>query len=325
MPAPGGSHPQPRAQHPSAVTRNNPPRTNGRSRCVPKGGFRRRSAPVVPRSRAIAPSRVPGTSTSPTRSSSSAWCWRGAIACARRPAATAGARSPARRECRHPDIARLIIKARMVLAGIDPDVGRLRAAERGFRPRWPRSVAASAPRPLRRRRTGRPRRAAQGPRALRRSAAAYRRALPLVAAAISRAATLAHNLGGIEHARGSYGQAEPHARRSVRLRTGCSAVTRPSRPTSRRWRRSSRRAAAWGGGSSTVGPSPCSGRLGPRSLEVGLELASLAAVEQRRRRLAQARSSTAGDRHPGGSSAGSTPRRPDRQQPGRAGARRRPS
>jgi Flp pilus assembly protein TadD len=44
----------------------------------------------------------------------------------------------------------------------------------------------------------------------------YRRALPLVAG--DDLATIYHNLGGLEHARGRYAQAEPYARRSVELR-----------------------------------------------------------------------------------------------------------
>ena len=57
----------------------------------------------------------------------------------------------------------------------------------------------------------------------------YRRALPLVPRSDRDArATLAHNLGGIEHARGNYARAEPHARRSVRLRTALHGADHPT-------------------------------------------------------------------------------------------------
>src|SRR5207237_486877 len=52
----------------------------------------------------------------------------------------------------------------------------------------------------------------------------YGQALPMLKAEARRSgerdalATLYHNLGGIEHARGRYAAGEPHARRSVALR-----------------------------------------------------------------------------------------------------------
>ena len=123
----------------------------------------------------------------------------------------------------------------------------------------------------------------------------YRRALPLVPRGDRHAlATLAHNLGGIEHARGHYARAEPHARRSVTLRTALVGRGPPGRspPTSPRWPRSSRRAAACAEAAALYRRAlAVFGRvLGPDSLEVGLNLACLAAVEQRRKAPRRARS-----------------------------------
>ena len=144
----------------------------------------------------------------------------------------------------------------------------------------------------------------------------YRRALPLVPRSDRDAhATLAHNLGGIEHARGNYARAEPHARRSVRLRTALVGAAHPAvaadvaalaaiveaRGPPGRGRRALRPRA--GGVQRT-----CSAR---GSLEVGLNLACLAAVEQRRRRPARARSCTRGrSRSRNGCSAATTPTSP---------------
>jgi tetratricopeptide (TPR) repeat protein len=127
----------------------------------------------------------------------------------------------ARGEAPDPDIARLRVRARVFVAGIDRGLGAYAAADRGF------SIS------LREARHG------FGPRdadvagilnnlgVLRKyqgryaeASTFYRRALPLVKASGDRGAlaTLEHNLGGIEHARGRYAAGEPHARASVALR-----------------------------------------------------------------------------------------------------------
>jgi tetratricopeptide (TPR) repeat protein len=194
-----------------------------------------------------------------------------------------------------PDIARLRVRARTALAGIDRTLGAHAAANRGYR------TALSE---IRRRFGPRDRyiagvlndlgvlRKAQG--RFGEALAFYRRALPLVPRSDRHAlATLAHNLGGIEHARGNFARAEPHARRSVRLRTALVGAGHPSvaadvaalaaiveaRGRLREAAALYRRALA------------VFGRvLGPTSLEVGLNLACLAAVEQRRHARARARS-----------------------------------
>ena len=200
----------------------------------------------------------------------------------------------ARDRSRDPDIARLSIRARTALASIDRVLGAYAAANRGYQ-------AALA---IIRRRFG-PRdryvcgvlndlgvlRKAQG--RYDEAVAFYRRALPLIPRSDRDArATLAHNLGGIEHARGNYARAEPHARRSVQLRAALHGAAHPAVAADvaalaaivdARGRLTEaaalyRRALA-----------VFTRKLGTRSLEVGLNLASLAAVEQRRGGRARAR------------------------------------
>jgi tetratricopeptide (TPR) repeat protein len=196
---------------------------------------------------------------------------------------------------RDPDIARLIVRARTALGGIDRTLGNYAAADRGYR---------TALAEIRRRFGARDRylagvfndlgvlRKAQG--RYDDAFAFYRRALPLVPRGDRHAlATLAHNLGGIEHARGNYARAEPHARRSVKLRT---ALVGPNHPAV------AADVAALAAIVEARGRLPEAaalyrralavfGRvLGPDSLEVGLNLACLAAVEQRRKAPRRARS-----------------------------------
>jgi tetratricopeptide (TPR) repeat protein len=141
-----------------------------------------------------------------------------------RPARRAHARaltilSPYARDA-DPDVARLRLRARVFVAGLDRALGAYAAADRGFQ-----AALAEA-----RRRFG-PRdpdvasilnnlgvlRKAQGRYA--EAARFYRSALPLLRPREREArATLYHNLGGIEHARGRYAAGEPHARKSVALR-----------------------------------------------------------------------------------------------------------
>jgi tetratricopeptide (TPR) repeat protein len=136
----------------------------------------------------------------------------------------------ANRHARDPDIARLRVRARTALAGIDRTLGAYNAADRGYR---------TALAEIKRRFGPRDRyiagvlndlgvlRKAQGRYA--EALAFYRRALPLVPRGDRHAlATLAHNLGGIEHARGNFARAEPHARRSVQLRTALVGADHPA-------------------------------------------------------------------------------------------------
>ena len=128
-----------------------------------------------------------------------------------------------------PDIARLALRARTPSAAWTGLSGRTPRRSAGIGRRSPRPDAASAAAiryvsgmlnnlgVLRK---------AQGRYA--EAAAIYRRALALVSPRDRESlATLAHNLGGIEHARGHFARAEPHARRSVRLRT---ALLGPDHP-----------------------------------------------------------------------------------------------
>jgi tetratricopeptide (TPR) repeat protein len=126
------------------------------------------------------------------------------------------------RDARDPDVARLRVRARVFVAGLDRGLGDYAAADRGFAAALRETTRAFGPRDpdvasilnnlgvLRK---------AQGRYA--EAARFYRRALPLMRATRDRGAlaTLYHNLGGIEHARGRYAAGEPHARRSVALRT----------------------------------------------------------------------------------------------------------
>ena len=248
----------------------------------------RPSAPAAPRSPAIARSRGPATPTSPTRSSSWGWCWRRAIACARRRAASA-------RRC----------------ASSRGTVARSghRAADR------PGAHGAGRHRSdagrLRRRRSRLPHRARRDPRrfgprdrylagvlndlgVLRKAQgrydealAFYRRALPLVPARRSARARDAGPQPGRHRARPrQLRRAEPHARRSV------AAADRAGRGVAIRGRRRRRRAGRDRRGARAPGRGGQALRralavfrrvLGPTSLEVGLNLACLAAVEQRRR------------------------------------------
>jgi len=194
-----------------------------------------------------------------------------------------------------PDIVRLTVRARTALGGINRTMGAYAAADRGYR------VALAE---IRRRFGPRDRylagvfndlgvlRKAQG--RYDEALAFYQRALPLVPRGDRQAlATLAHNLGGIEHARGNFARAEPHARRSVTLRTALVGAKHPAVAAD---------VAALAAIVEARGRLPeaaalyrralavFSRVLGPRSLEVGLNLACLAAVEQRREAPRRARS-----------------------------------
>ena len=197
-------------------------------------------------------------------------------------------------DIRDPEVARLSLRARIALAGIDRARGAYDDARRGYE-----SALVEA-----RRRFG-PRDPflagilnnlgvlckAQG--RYDEATALYRRALRLIPRRDRDAlATLAHNLGGIEHARGRFARAEPHARRSVRLRTTLYGAGHPAVAADVAALAAiieSRGRLAEAAGLYRQALAVFRRRLGARSLEVGLALASLAAVEQQRGRFATAR------------------------------------
>jgi tetratricopeptide (TPR) repeat protein len=195
---------------------------------------------------------------------------------------------------RDPELARLGLRARIALAGIDRGLGAYDDADRGY---------AAALRETRRRFGARDPlvpgilndlgvlRKAEG--RYEEAQVMYRRALALLDRRDRESqATLAHNLGGIEHARGRFARAEPHARRSVALRTALHGPGHPAvaadlvalgaildgRGRFTEAARLYRRALG-----------VFRRRLGERCLEVGLALAGLAAAEQQRGRVATAR------------------------------------
>jgi tetratricopeptide (TPR) repeat protein len=193
-----------------------------------------------------------------------------------------------------PDITRLTVRARTALGGIDRTLGAHAAADRGYQIALAEILRRFGPRDrylagvfndfgvLRK---------AQG--RYDEALAFYRRALPLIPRSDRQAlATIAHNLGGIEHARGNFARAEPHARRSVRLRTEMVGANHPATAAD------VAALAAIVEARDRLGEAALLYRralavfarvLGPRSLEVGLNLACLAAVEQRRKSPRRAR------------------------------------
>ena len=120
-----------------------------------------------------------------------------------------------------PDFVRLRVRARVLRAGVDRALGAYAAADRAFHSALREATQAFGAHDLDvggilnnlgvlRKYQGR----------FAESARFYRRALPLLEKSGDRSAlaTLYHNMGGIEHARGRYAAGEPHARRSVALR-----------------------------------------------------------------------------------------------------------
>jgi tetratricopeptide (TPR) repeat protein len=217
---------------------------------------------------------------------------REAARCQKRALAILG--SPANARSRDPDVARLRIRARTVLGGIERTLGDHAAADRGYRtalaevrrrfgPRDPYLAGLFNDLGVLRKAQGR----------YDEALAFYRRALPLVPRDDHNGrATLAHNLGGIEHARGNYARAEPHARRSVRLRTALVGASHPAVAADVaalaaivEARGRLREAAALYHRALAV----FTRVLGPNSLEVGLNLACLASIEQRRKAPGRAR------------------------------------
>jgi tetratricopeptide (TPR) repeat protein len=195
---------------------------------------------------------------------------------------------------RDPEVVRLVLMARLARAGLDRALGDYGAAARGLGalvadiperlgPRDPLLASALNALGVLRKAQGR----------YAEALACYRRALRLIRRGDRAArATLEHNLGGSEHARGRYAAAEPHARRSVALRTAALGPDHPEVAAD------VAALAAIVEGRGRLAEAAAlyrralgvfRRRLGPRSLEVGLGLASLATVEQRAGRLARAR------------------------------------
>jgi tetratricopeptide (TPR) repeat protein len=195
---------------------------------------------------------------------------------------------------RDADLARLGLRARVALAGIDrtlgayDDAGRayaaaLRDARRRFGPRDPLVAGILNNLGVLRKAEGR----------YDEAEAMYRRAVArLDPRDRASRATLAHNLGGIEHARGRFARAEPHARRAVELRKALHGPGHPAVAADQ----VALAAILDGRGRFTEAAriyrralTVLRRRLGARCLEVGLALAGLGAAEQQRGRLGTAR------------------------------------
>jgi tetratricopeptide (TPR) repeat protein len=197
------------------------------------------------------------------------------------------------------DVARLSIQALACVASIDRQRGAYAAAERGLLAALAETRRIFGPRDLDvagllnnlgvlRKYQGR----------FDEAVVFYRRALPMLKADGRRSAdrnalaTLYHNLGGIEHARGRYAAGEPHARRSVKLReaqmgpqhvTVAADLAALAAIVEGRGRLAE--AAALYQRALTI----FRRKLGPRSAEVALDLAGLASVRQAQGRVAEGR------------------------------------
>ncbi|HVZ75344.1 MAG TPA: tetratricopeptide repeat protein [Polyangia bacterium] len=197
------------------------------------------------------------------------------------------------------DVARLSIRVLMARAGVDRALGAYAVAERGFHAALAETKRAFGPRDLDvaslfnnlgvlRKYQGR----------FDEAVVFYKQALPMLVAAAKRdgdtgpLATLYHNLGGIEHARGRYAAGEPWARKSVALREkahGPDDVTVAADVAA---------LAALVEGRGRLDEAAAlyvraiaifRRKLGPRSAEVALDLAGLASVRQAQGKLAEAR------------------------------------
>ena len=239
---PGGSHPQPRVATPIPCYRRSA-RTSGRSRCVPTGVLPaaeracRRAHRGLPR-----PSRVPATPTSPTRWSSWGWCWRRAIACARRPAASARRWHPAPRP--------------------RPAIPTSRGCASGRASRLPASIGRWAPTP--------PPIAATGPRSPR-SAATSARAIATSPACSTTSASCARR-------RAATTRRSPST--AARCRSCRAAIGMRSRRWPTTWAASSTRAATTGAPSRTRAASVAAARprwSGRPTRPVAADVAALAA------------------------------------------------
>lgn len=194
-----------------------------------------------------------------------------------------------------PDVARLRVRARIFVAGLDRALGAYAAADRGFRVALAEVTRTFGPRDLDaasilnnlgvlRKYQGR----------WAESAAFYRRARPLLEKAGDREAlaTLFHNLGGIDHARGRYAAGEPHARKSVRLRESVLGPNHVAVAADV----AALAAIVEGRGRLEEAASLYQRalrvfrrKLGPQSAEVALNLSSLAGLRQAQGRVAEAR------------------------------------
>ena len=287
----------PRRRHPSPTRRAHrsplAPRARARAgdRAARRGQLRRRRAGLPPRRRRLRGGRGPPPPRRRQRARRAGPDSGGARPAARGGALPAPARWPSWRGTARaiPTSPGWSIRARTALAGIDRVLGAYAAADRGYQPRWPPSAAASAPAIATLRRAQRSRRAAQGAGPLRRRD----RLLPARAAARPAQRPRRARDAGAQPGRHRARARQLRPRRATRPPLGPAAhraarrrLTRRSPPTSRRWPRSSTPAAGCPRRRrSTAAPWPCSpARWAPRSLEVGLNLASLAAVEQRRGR-----------------------------------------
>jgi tetratricopeptide (TPR) repeat protein len=193
-----------------------------------------------------------------------------------------------------PDLIRLRVRARVFVAGLDRALGAYAPADRGYRAALGEVTAAFGPRDadvagilnnlgVLRKYQGRYAEAVRF----------YERALAILRRTRDRAAlaTLYHNLGGIQHARGRHAAGEPHARRSVELRR---QVLGPDHPTVAA---DVAALAALVEGCGRLAEAArlyeralavFRRRLGPASAEVGINLGNLASLRQRQGRLAEA-------------------------------------
>jgi tetratricopeptide (TPR) repeat protein len=193
-----------------------------------------------------------------------------------------------------PDLGRLRIRARVFLAGIERALGNYAAADRGYQKAFEEARRELGARDLElarlfnnwgmlRKYQGRFDEAVRF----------YRRALRMVRAwnDPDALATLHHNLGGIEHARGRFAAGERHARRSVALRE---AVLGPRHVLVAA---DVAALAALVDGAGRIEEAATlyqralavfRRKLGSGSFEVGINLSSLAALRQKQGRLALA-------------------------------------
>jgi tetratricopeptide (TPR) repeat protein len=207
--------------------------------------------------------------------------------------------APAKGADADPDIARLSIQALTGAAGIDRQLGAYADAERGFRAALAETKRVFGPDDLDvasllnnlgvlRKYQAR----------FDEAVVFYRRALPMLEQSAKRTgetgalATLYHNLGGIEHARGQYAAGEPHARRSVELReaelgpdhVSVAADVAALAALVEGLGRLDEAAALYERAIDIF-----TRKLGPRSAEVALDLAGLASVRQAQGRVPEAR------------------------------------
>jgi tetratricopeptide (TPR) repeat protein len=198
------------------------------------------------------------------------------------------------RRALEPDLVRLTVHARLALAGLDRARGALGPSGAGYR----RALGD-----IRRRLPAGDRllaHALNGMGVLRKAEGRYAEALAYYRRALAHVArgdrtmiaTLHHNLGGSEHARGRHEEAEVHARRSVQLRAALVGPDHPALTADLAALAAiveARGHLAQAGDLYARALAIFRRTLGRRCLEVGLTLASLAGLEQQRRRIARAR------------------------------------